>query len=172
MEILFIYFVYFVQASVATQVSVDKTHTFEGSIYRTDVNLLDWYGRNIRLSYDDITSRWWLNMWSFLAFSGRGLSLYQVAMATLSRTKEGLMQTLWWPDLKPVKTKTFSVISSWIQTVDRWGFGCILSRINESCNMKPKSVKRVLQCPQSYLEISACCRKKSAPVLISSLELP
>lgn len=75
MEILFIYFVYFVQASVATQVSVDKTHTFEGSIYRTDVNLLDWYGRNIRLSYDDITSRWWLNMWSFLAFSGRGLSL-------------------------------------------------------------------------------------------------
>lgn len=37
MEILFIYFVYFVQASVATQVSVDKTHTFEGSIYRTDV---------------------------------------------------------------------------------------------------------------------------------------
>lgn len=41
MEILVIYFVYFVQASVATQVSVDRTHTFEGSIYRTDVNLLD-----------------------------------------------------------------------------------------------------------------------------------
>ena len=41
----------------------------------TERMLISWNdmdSRNIRLSYDDITSSWWLNNWSFLAFSGRG----------------------------------------------------------------------------------------------------